>query len=505
MSLFRKLRICAGLSLIVCAAGCRSTAPRTESANMGRAAASPAREASTSQSMPSVPSSIADVSTVSPTAHVETVSYQQQRQRTPATVSIRVDDPFASQGELLLPQLIVEVQARNPSLQAMVAAWQSAAQRYPQVVALDDPTFMSMMAPASFGSSNVESAYVLQGGQKLPWFGKRAARGRAARADANAAYFDVVDNRLRLAEVAQLAFFDYYLVRRDLELNTENTQVMKQFRETANTKYKSNQVSQQDILQAEVELIDLDRRRIELERMDEVAVARINTLLRREPNAPLPGPPRQLDRTIATPPSEALQQLALERRPDLASLRARTQAEQAAVTVALKQYYPDVEVFGRYDSFWQPASTQSDLRGQVGVNLNVPIYRGKLNAAVREAMLRVSQRRAEYQQQVLDIQYEVQTAHAQLQEARKTVKLYSERFIPTAEQNVAAARANYDVGKMSFLGLAQAQRQLIELRERQQEAIANYHRRLAELQRVIGGPIPQEEPGIEVVPAPIPR
>jgi hypothetical protein len=35
----------------------------------------------------------------------------------------------------------------------------------------------TMMAPASFGSSQVESAYVLQGSQKLPWFGKRSLRG----------------------------------------------------------------------------------------------------------------------------------------------------------------------------------------------------------------------------------------------------------------------------------------------------------------------------------------
>lgn len=37
-------------------------------------------------------------------------------------------------------------------------------------------------------------------------------------------------------------------------------------------------------------------------------------------------------------------------------------AEQASVTLACKEYYPDVEVFGRYDSFWQPTETQSDLR-----------------------------------------------------------------------------------------------------------------------------------------------
>jgi outer membrane protein TolC len=167
-------------------------------------------------------------------------------------------------------------------------------------------------------------------------------------------------------------------------------------------------------------------------------------------------------------------------------LAARVRAEQAAVTLACKQYYPDGEFFGRYDSFWQPADTQSELRGQVGVRLNVPIYRGKLNAAVQEALFRLNQRRAEYDQQVLDVRYEVQSAFAEVEESRKALALYSEKLLPFAEQNVNAASVNYDVGRDSFLDLALAQRQLIDVREKREESLADYHRRLATLNRAVG-------------------
>ena len=53
--------------------------------------------------------------------------------------------------------------------------------------------------------------------------------------------------------------------------------------------------------------------------------------------------------------------------------------------MAYKQFHPDVELFGRYDTCWQPASTQGDLRGQVGVSMNLLVYRHKLHAAVNEA------------------------------------------------------------------------------------------------------------------------
>jgi cobalt-zinc-cadmium efflux system outer membrane protein len=402
--------------------------------------------------------------------------------------------------ELSLARLIEEVQSRNPSLQAMVAAWQAAAQRYPQAVSLEDPMFMAMTAPASIGSPDVETAYALQGSQKFPWFGKRAARGRQAQAEASAAYFDVEDSRLRLAEATQSAFFDYYLASRQLELNRQNVEVMRRFRSTAEAKYRANQVTQQDQLQADVDLADLERQSIEYERMQKVAVARINTLLHEDPAGPLPPAPRQLDPPHSQFDLVALQAGAESQRPDLAALAAKIRAEQAAVTLACKDYYPDADVFGRYDTFWQPADTQGDLRGQVGVTVNVPVYRGKLNAAVREAMFRVSQRQAEYEQRRLDVHYEVANAFALVEESERTLAVYSERLIPAALQNTNAASSNYDVGKISFLELATAQKQTIALRQKQQEALAMYYIRLAELNRVVGGSIHTNGPDEEQLP-----
>ena len=468
MPLVRKAQLCA--LIIIVLGGCRSA---------------PTRTAAISPPPPAAMDAPASVPQVAPQPAIASVSFEEALPPTGGAATSAAK--FDSQTELSLPTLIEEVQSRNPSLQAMIAAWQAAAQRYPQAISLDDPMFMTMAAPASFGSSDVEAGYVFQGSQKFPWFGKRSARGRIARAESNAAYHDMEDSRLRLAEATQLAFFDYYLSHRQLELNRQNLAVIQQFRKTAQSRYQANQVTQQDVLQADVELAELERRTIELERMNRLATARINTLLRQEPFAPLPPPPSQLNSPSLEPEIETLQQLAVSQRPDLAALESRVRAEQAAVTLACKEYYPDVEVFGRYDSFWQPADTQSDLRAQVGVNLNVPIYRGKLHAAVQEALFKLSQQRAEYEQRKLDIRYEVAAAYEQVHESHRTLQLYAERLVPAAEQNVAAARSNYDVNKSSFLDLAIAQRQLIDVREKQEEALAVYHNRYAELIRVVGG------------------
>jgi outer membrane protein, heavy metal efflux system len=468
MFLRRLVQLCALIAFVT--VGCRS-APRFPASPTAPSATKPASGASPEKQQPLV----------------TTTAYEEPL---PPAESPKAD--VDTQAELSLPELIAEVESRNPSLEAMAAAWQSAANRYPQAISLDDPTFMAMTAPASFGSDEVEAAYALQAGQKFPWFGKRAARGRQAQAETSAAFHDLEDSRTRLTEVTKAAFYEYYLVRRQLDLNKENTTIISQFSDTARSRYRANQVTQQDVLQAELELAQQQRRQIELERTEKVAVARINTLLRRDPYAPLAPPPNQLNIPGVQLDRESYQLLALEQRPDLRVLSAKVRAEQAAVTLAFKSYYPDVEVFGRYDTFWQPADTQSDLRPQVGVNVNVPIYKGRLNAAVQEAMFRVKQRCAELEQRRLDVQFEVASAFEELEESRQTLQLYGEKLIPAAEQNVAAARSSYDVSKATFLDLATAQRQLITLREEREMTLAIYHKRLAELTRVTGGSVMTE-------------
>lgn len=326
--------------------------------------------------------------------------------------------------ELKLREFVDEVVARHPSVQAMIAAWQAAAQRYPQVVALDDPMFMAMTAPGSLNSTNTEGAYALELRQKVPWFGKRSLRGDAALEEAAATSHEVQDAKLKIILLAQSAYLEYFLADQQLSINDQNVELLTESRATAQVQYQTNRVTQQDVLLADIELADLERRRLELLRMKKVATARMNTLLLRSPELSLPKPKLETVAVDLVPGDTAfLHSWALQNRPDLAALAHRVEVEAVNVELAFKQYYPDMEFFARYDTFWQPASTQGPLRGQIGVVTNLPIYRRKLNAAVCEAQFRWQRQRAEYEQLTNDIRLEVQTAWEQVQESRQTLDL----------------------------------------------------------------------------------
>jgi outer membrane protein TolC len=390
----------------------------------------------------------------------------------------------------------------------MVEAWKAASARYPQVTSLEDPMFAGTIGPGAFAPDDrgLEFAYRLEVSQTYPWPGKRALRGQNAQALANAAAHDVGDMQLQLVESARRAFYDYYLVDRALAVNRENLRLLRQFRKNAETRYSTGQVTQQDILQAEVEIGRARERQVMLRRLRPVTVARLNTLMHLPPDSPLPPPPERLELGEAVPEAAALRAWAVQRRPDLRALADRIKAEETSLGLAQLEFYPDFTPFVMYDRFMGNTTQTRDLAAQVGVRLNMPVRLDRRRAAVAEARARVAQRMAELAKQVDQLNYQVQQAYEQVRESEQVVRLYQRTILPAARKNVEAAQSAYVTGKIPFLSLIEAQRNVIGLRDRYYEALADYHRRRATLERVVGGPLvpPGPPPGPDAATQPSP-
>jgi outer membrane protein TolC len=367
----------------------------------------------------------------------------------------------------------------------MTAAWQAASARYPQVTSLDDPMLGTTVAPASIWSDNVDFAARVEVSQKLPFPGKLGLRGQSALAEAAAAGNEVEDMRLQLVESAKSSFYEYYLVGRAVAVNEESLRLLKEFREQASARYEKALVPEQDVWQADVELARQRERGLTLNRMRNVAVARINTLMHLPPDAPLPPPPERLTVEHGVPMLEGLRARALAQRPDLRALANRIAAEEAAFRLAQKEFCPDFEVMAAYDGFWQPP--QQALQGQVGLRLNLPVRKERRYAALAEAQARIAERRAQLDSRIDQVNFQLQEAYEQVVESEQVVRLYEKTTLPAARGNVGAARSAYEAGKVPFLSLVEAQRNRVGLLDRYYEALADYYRRRATLERAVGG------------------
>jgi outer membrane protein TolC len=410
----------------------------------------------------------------------------------PASGPVRDEDPFRGRASLERSALIGEALRRNPGLAAARSAWRAALARHPQEIAFDDPMVEAMVGPDSFGSDEVDTGYRVELAQPLPFWGKRGMRGAMALAEAEAAAQEFEQERLRLAAAASLLFDAYYLAARGHELNARHLELVGELAEVALARYESGSASQQDALLAESEQNDLLHREVLLATARRRAAERINALLHRRPEQPLPPPPAALD--VPAPlalDAAALTEQALAHSPMLRAARARVEGREQAVALARREYFPDFTVSGAYDRFWQ----EEPLQPAIGLALNVPLQLGRRAGALEQARAELEGARSDALRAEDEVRLAVANGVDRLREAHHLADLARDRMLPVARDRLAASRAAFESGQGSFLELIDAERALRSAELGYEEAVVGLWRRHAELGRATAD-LSTLEPGV---------
>lgn len=391
--------------------------------------------------------------------------------------ALDVNEPPSLDEPLTAEALIAWVLRENAGLDAVEAAAQAAGHRIELAGALDDPMLSLGAAPRSSGRS-------LDFSQRFPWPGTLKAREDVARHEASATDFDVGVERLTLASAAKSAFAEWYFSTRGLEINQRVQSLVEELIATAETRYTAGRASQQDVLQAEVEHAELETQKLELLRAQTAAQARINGLLNRAPDDPLP-----TAAAIQTPRpalnAEGLGSLALSRHPELRRLDAEIAAAESRVTVARKAFFPDLEIRAGYNEMW----ADPDMRPMLGVSINVPFDRGKRQAELNRTQ--AERRRAEstLTDQRSQLIADVARARAEVAEAVEAIEIYEQRLLPLARDYLQAAIGDYQSGTGAFLNVITAEQRRFSTELALERTRADYLQRIAELELLTGGPL----------------
>ena len=378
----------------------------------------------------------------------------------------------------------------NSGLAAMEAMAEAASYGIEPAGSLDDPMLSYGVAPLTAGADRSLNQSV-DVSQKIPWPGTLAARESAARFEAVAAGRNVDSLRLELIARAKSAYAEWRFIDVALDIHHETRALLDELLATAQTRYAAGRALQQDVLQAEVERADLNNHLLRLLRQQTTIQARINALLNRAPDAPLPAA-APISVEAAPPALEALQSSALARHPELLRLNAEIAASENRVTLAKKAFYPSFQVGVGYSSLWD----ETDKRPVFGVSINVPFDRGKrrseldqARAEMRRTQLSLSQRRAE-------LLAALATARAEVIEAQSSVALYEDKLFPLATEYLQAAIADYQSGTGGFLNVITAEQRKLETDLELARARADYVRRLAELELWAGGSLDASSPTV---------
>jgi cobalt-zinc-cadmium efflux system outer membrane protein len=407
---------------------------------------------------------------------------------TPPPAAVLVDlpaDSLAADSTLSIVALERWVLARNPDLEAERWALTAAAERPRMAGALMDPELEFAVGPASFDEADLPTAYRIGIKQMLPW-AKLGPRRDAARYEAAADSAGLAAMRNDLLRMTGGAYVDYVRGAAALRVIRELQELVEQLRRAALSRYAAGLVGESDPLMAEVEQSRLEREAIDGERQRDVARAQLNALLHRAWDAPLPPPPAGFDAPGAAPPLAELVAAAVRTRPEIAGAEARALASQARLTLAGREWLPDVGVMAAYDRFMM----EDAYRPMVGVSVNLPLGFGRNAAAKREARAGVAEATALVAAEQGRVAFEVQVAYLDVLNTAHAAELVRDSELPANRRALGAARAGYESGRNDFLTLVNAARDLARTQLEEISALAEHRLALAELERAVGVMLP---------------
>jgi outer membrane protein TolC len=412
------------------------------------------------------------------------------------------EQPMAASGPALTLEEAERIAlAGNPEIEVAARRVTAAQAHIPAAGALDDPMAMyrgwgiPLQQPWNLNAAQ----NMLSISQTLPGSGKRALRTSVAESGAEVARAQLEEVRLELQVRVHKAFDDLLRADDEMRIHDQHVGIARQAIAAARIKYAVGKASQQEILKAQVALTGLAEHMIRFEHDADLARARLNTLLGRNPATPLTAR-GEFAVLAALPAAQKLDDLALRSRPDLMAAAKAAQRSHKEQTLAKSVYAPDFTVSAGY--MLMPSSSNMRNNYMVEGSMNLPwLNRRKHDAEIAEAAAQASEQDAELAALRNAACGEIQEALVEALAAQRLAHMYRDELRPQAEAALQSSVIAYENGKASFLDLLDSQMTVINVDLAWLEAGADFDARLADLELAAGAPLDQSDsPAAEVKP-----
>jgi outer membrane protein TolC len=396
-----------------------------------------------------------------------------------AQCAVAIGEPNEPNRFLTLKDYVGYAESHNAGLKSGYQQWVAATEVVVQAKALPDPQVTYNYWTKQSDLQMKQTVSVMQ---TLPWFGKIDARTQAAIKETSAAQQKYQAARLALFKEIKEGFYEFAYLARATDTAMENLELFKHFEEVARTKHMTTATGHPDVIRAQMEIAKMEDVLRGLNQLREPTVSRLRTALTLPADTNLPWPKTEEFNAVELD-YERLANILRQKNPELASLNYEVIAAGSKITLAEKNFYPDIGV----GVTWEDMDSRGGRDGVAMVfQMNLPLWRDSYSAGERQAQAQ----KASIEQQMVETENVLLTKAAQsLYEYRdsiRKIRLYRNTLIPKGRELLQASEAAYREGTIDFLSLIDAQRMLLDYHLSLQRAIADNQQKLAELEMLAG-------------------
>jgi outer membrane protein TolC len=275
-------------------------------------------------------------------------------------------------------------------------------------------------------------------------------------------------------------YYNLYAVQRVISITRAEDAVVRSIETVAETLYATGANSQADVLKAQTETTMLKQKLLEAQALENTLKATLNKLIHRRADSPLG--------EVVLPPEtefpgniEALFALAAANHPEIKAAQAQTERYELEKQLMAKESLPDYRIGLEY----RDLGVNDDML-MFTLSVELPVWRSKLHAGVREAEKMRTASDAARQAAQSRVAFDLQEAYFKLQTATRSLALYRSKLIPQAEARFAAGEAGYRMGKVTFIDLLESERFLLGAKMMVAMAEGMVGMQAARLERAIG-------------------
>lgn len=410
---------------------------------------------------------------------------------------------------LALDSLVAAALAVSPAVHAADAALRAAQARVNPAGARPDPMLMAGLQNFPIfhpGFTDFMTMKMIGIGQTFPFPGKLSLQTRVATDEVAAAAAALDAARLDAAAEVKKAYYALAFADRALDIVRRNQAVLTNLIAVSQAHYETGTGTQADVLRANTETANLGVAASSLTEDRRAALARLNAALDRPSDAPVASPvipPNIVRAAVADSsdhvrfasaelgaraadspllPVDSLQALAIASSSTLHEHEANIAAQRDRLRLAEKAHDPDINVslsYGQRQGFTDMFSAT--------VSIPIPVQHGrKQDAEVAAASADLAMLEAQHHQMINAMNAEVAKEVSDLEQARTELALSKRAIVPEAQATLASATASYEVGRLDFAAVMDAQASVFNAEISYYRSLTEFAKNLADLERTVG-------------------
>jgi cobalt-zinc-cadmium efflux system outer membrane protein len=387
---------------------------------------------------------------------------------------------------ITLEELVREALEKNPGIKSAARRVRAMRARIPQARSLPDPVVSGgwmgdIVPPFGVQEGFPPSARSISATQEIPFPGKLKLRGEIADREAEAAWWEYESTRRQVVADVKVAYYDYFYYRKAVDITRKDRDLLEKLTKIAEVRYKVGKGIQQDVLKAQVELSRLLQRLTIFEQEEKTARAQLNTLLYRDPEAPLP-PAASFEHAPFAYSLDELYEMARHNDPQLKRQERMIERSQYAVNLARKAYDPDLRIGYTYQQ-------RPMLRDSHGVmfSINIPIfYKSKQREGVIQAAEELTGARRSLDNRQTLVNFAVKQQYLQAKASEELARLYSQAIVPQSSLALESSMSAYEVGKADFLTMLDNFVTVLDYELNYYRELSNFQMALSRLEPLVG-------------------